>query len=488
MSLYDTASEIKYFIETDRSNASYFQWLTSKGTNYTCYTNYLNGLNEEKIMNNKIMQFKTILYSLTQPFSMPYFYWTLMVFIIHKFNYKKPAMKIILFHYLIRSVGNILFRLSTLMSRYFTNAEIIKDNKVIGYACNYSAFSVEMHPLKWFLTKQMVTLFWSIGEIIADWYPVIRTKEILNDDESESKYESKSDFKSESKPKSKPKSKSKSKSKPRSKSMFFIYTSCILFNLSKIAFILNYFTVNTKYLYDDRGVFQKDRLNGFNDRYWIIQLIIIYVSVIFELSVYLVLRKKLKTVNEKGFIRKFINVSEYRLCLSLLICIIFLPIVSISILLRFHYSVFNHLVLDFSFENVRKVIANVQYYIIYIDQILLILSKEKTTVDLSHFSFHLSDVNVSNDGYNDKVNNNTFMDSSTLMKNQELSSIKLTPINTKLKINDSLSSIQNTLINSPDKTLLSSSNNTSLNSPTVDQSFFTNITITNQNNNNSNNN
>ena len=102
MTFYDTASDIKYFIETDRSNASFFQWLTSKGTNYTCYTKYLNGINEERIMNNKIKQFKTTLYSLTQPFSMPYFYWTLMVFIIHKFNYKKPAMNIILFHYLIR--------------------------------------------------------------------------------------------------------------------------------------------------------------------------------------------------------------------------------------------------------------------------------------------------------------------------------------------------------------------------------------------------
>jgi len=69
----ETASEIKYFIENDRSKASYFQWLTSKGTNYTCYMKYLNGLNEEEIMNNKIEQFRTAINSITAPFSMPFF-------------------------------------------------------------------------------------------------------------------------------------------------------------------------------------------------------------------------------------------------------------------------------------------------------------------------------------------------------------------------------------------------------------------------------
>jgi len=90
----DTTSEIKYFIENDRSKASYFQWIKSKGTNYTCYMEYLKELEEEKIMNNKIEQFRTVLNSITAPFSMPFLYWTLIVFIIYKLNYHKPVMKI----------------------------------------------------------------------------------------------------------------------------------------------------------------------------------------------------------------------------------------------------------------------------------------------------------------------------------------------------------------------------------------------------------
>ena len=51
----------KYFIESNRADASYFQWLFSKGTNFTCYIEYLNSLTEEKILNGKIDTVRTVL-------------------------------------------------------------------------------------------------------------------------------------------------------------------------------------------------------------------------------------------------------------------------------------------------------------------------------------------------------------------------------------------------------------------------------------------
>ena len=91
----------KYFIE-DRSKASIFQWLTSKGTNYTCYVNYINSLDKEGELNNEIDVIRTIIYALHKPLQFTFFYWTLLIFILHKFNFKKPVMKIILVHFILR--------------------------------------------------------------------------------------------------------------------------------------------------------------------------------------------------------------------------------------------------------------------------------------------------------------------------------------------------------------------------------------------------
>eukprot|EP00833_Pecoramyces_ruminatium_P002971 jgi/Orpsp1_1/1177003/evm.model.c7180000059787.1 len=86
------------FIENG-ANASYFQWLYSRGTNYTCYENYVNGLSEQDIINRKIENTRIIVYALQRPITIIFFYWTMLVFILHKFNFRKPIMKLILFHY-----------------------------------------------------------------------------------------------------------------------------------------------------------------------------------------------------------------------------------------------------------------------------------------------------------------------------------------------------------------------------------------------------
>jgi len=93
--------ERKYFIENGEK-ASYFQWLRSKGTNFTCYEMYMNSLNEEQYINNKISVIRTIIYAFNKPIQFTFFYWTLLILILHKFNFKKPIIKIVLVHFILR--------------------------------------------------------------------------------------------------------------------------------------------------------------------------------------------------------------------------------------------------------------------------------------------------------------------------------------------------------------------------------------------------
>lgn len=91
-----------YFIEN--RTASWWEWMRSKGTNFECYLSYLDQFNEEGRLNNKINTIRTILYSFNMPIKSIYFYWTLLIFILHKFNFRKPIMKLVTFHYLFRVI------------------------------------------------------------------------------------------------------------------------------------------------------------------------------------------------------------------------------------------------------------------------------------------------------------------------------------------------------------------------------------------------
>jgi len=94
-------SEVRYFVE-NRTSATYWEWLLSKGTNYTCYNLYMETLSEEQILDNKIDVIRTIIYAMACPVQFSFFYWSILVFILHKFNFNKPVMKIILYHFLFR--------------------------------------------------------------------------------------------------------------------------------------------------------------------------------------------------------------------------------------------------------------------------------------------------------------------------------------------------------------------------------------------------
>ncbi|ORX49640.1 hypothetical protein BCR36DRAFT_353280 [Piromyces finnis] len=402
----------KSFIE-DRTHASYFDWLFSKGTNYTCYLEYENILknNHEQELNNIIDIVRTIIYALSQPFQFTFFYWTLLIFLMHKFNFKKPIMKILLAHYLLRCTGHIIDNFGGLMNHYYSN-EPVYDSKgnIISYKCRYDSSSTEMHPLKWLLTRQICTIFWFSGEIIADWYPLLRTKAVIQ----------------------------------KQKSIRYVYASCGFFNLSKISLMVYHFMLSPTELYDKNGAYDKERVSNFYNTYWIIQLIIIYASVIYDFTVFMVLKNNVFKINksEFGFMKKFRNISEFRILVSAIISAVFLPIVSFTIIMKFYCNhKYNYYNLDFSFDAIRQLIANGQYFMIFIDQILLLRSSEETsrersTTKSSHLGNNRSNFmrSINNDktyySITDFNNTNNIFDSISRKKTEKQSLSKFSPSNT----------------------------------------------------------
>ena len=172
-----------------------------------------------------------------------------------------------------------------------------------------------------------------------------------------------------------------------------------------MALIVYHFTLKPTELYNEEGVYNSKRVNDFYFIYWIIQLVIIYTSLIYDFTVFFVLRRKLKDMvhNEFGFLKKFRSISEFRILLSVIVSLVFLPIVSVTFFFMFYYhnKKGGYENLDLSFEEIRKLIANVQYYMIFIDQILLLRSNSGSSSNEGTY--------VSSCDYNNNKNNQRYL-------------------------------------------------------------------------------
>lgn len=367
------------------ANPTWFTWIFSMGTSINCYKDYLEDLGDIQKYNNNISVVRTIIYALAKPLQSQFFYWTLLLLILHKFNFRKPVMKIILAHYILRAIGDILEQLSGLMSRYYA-----PDPNDLTKCANDA--SAEKHPLRWFLTRQVGMIFWYFGEICGDWYPLLRTRAVARDQ----------------------------------KSMYYVYIACGMFNLSKIVMIINHFTFSVTNLYTKEGTFNVEANDKFYFRYWIIEAVIIITSLIYDMTVYFVLKKQIfnRTKSDFGFLKKFRSISEYRIIVSVVICVTLLPAVLVAVGLKIVYMYKGMPGLDFSFEDIRLLIINVQYYMIFIDQIMLFRSRdgtsigETTNVNTSPYNNFSSGTynNISGATYNNLSSNNLSNNSNPYLK------------------------------------------------------------------------
>ncbi|OUM59804.1 hypothetical protein PIROE2DRAFT_14571 [Piromyces sp. E2] len=354
----------------NNTNPSFIDWMCSKGTSYDCYLSCMDQLNEIGYYNSRIQQVRVVVSAIQAPLNFLYFYWTFIVFMLHKFNFNKPVMKLLLGHFVLRCTGDIIDELGKLFPTYYSlQADV---NGKDEYHCECGGNT--LHPFKWIFTRCIGTFFWYTGEIIGDWYPLIRTKAVV-----------------------------------KNKSIWIVYSTCALFNLTKIILIIFHFTMDPRKLYDlSTGKFKKAIIDEFYNNYWIIQLIIIYASIFYELSVYLVLKKNIFKVTkyDHGFFKKFKSLSEYRILVSAVVAFIFLPIASIALFLKIYFIRVKGKNLEFEFESLRLSIANLQYYMIFIDQILLITSNyESVLANFDIFNYFNSNSNSNNtSNINNQIN------------------------------------------------------------------------------------
>lgn len=245
----------------------------------------------------------------------------------------------------------------------------------------------EESPFKWFVARQINSFFWYIGEIIGDWYPLLRTKAVARDQHS----------------------------------IKFVYGTCIMYNLAKISVPISQLFLSPATLYDkNTGKYDKDRVDGYYNYYWCIQVAIIATSLIYDITVYIVLKKNLfdKNVSEFGFLKKFRTTSEFRIIVSAFIGVIGLPISLATAIGKVALYNNEYKNLNFSIEDFRIVVNNVQYMMIFIDQILLLRSKDTSTVE----TYGATSGNFSTNSYSNAMRSNTGSQFSKSLSNKSYES------------------------------------------------------------------
>jgi len=337
------------FIDS-KENPNLFQWIFSKGTSYECYNEFMNKASEAKMINMKSEVFTTLITSIVRPLEFYYFYWTLLIFVMNKFNFKKIVMKFLLFHLLLRCTADILDQIANVYKYYFSYQETYNNDTQ-----NFICINESMHPMKWLISKQIAMFCFYSGEIVADWYPLIRIRDFV-----------------------------------KRKTMRSIYITCGLFNLSKLLMVVLHWSLSPTIIYNKiTGAYNQEIMDKFNIKYWNVQLIIVCCTLLYQLSIFWVLRRKVIYVNpypsNYGFIKKIKSVSEYRIYFASILTLVLLPFILVTFSLKLYFYYSKGVDLELHFETFRKSIVNFSYFMIFIDQVFLVISKYERTL----FNFNL---------------------------------------------------------------------------------------------------
>jgi len=278
-------------------------------------------------------QFKDVLQQMFMAYiESPFFFWVVLVLLMNSKNWKRPIMLILILHWFLRSTGDLI--------NYYMNIE-----------------TIDMFPNRVYVGIGWATVFWMAGEMIGDWYLYVRTKALIND---------------------------------KGKLRFSLYT-CIVYNFIKVFSIYNFFYEHNRDVKAMQEMIkmiqehpelaatagqQQQQNTTYGLRWWYIVAGIQTASFLYDLSVIICLRKNLfkrlqdSTFGKGSFVDKFIRVSEYRIILSMIATVIFLPILLVYIVFLIVYSKQNQMN-DETMDSVRQAVLNINFTLMYIDQILL---------------------------------------------------------------------------------------------------------------------
>jgi len=260
----------------------------------------------------------------------PFFPWVLVVLLLNRNKLKRPVIFILVGFWVFVSIGEILGKsIDILKYDFYKYWPFSLDNWYIGCAGSYT--------------------FRLLGEIIGDWYPLLRVKAIS-----------------------------------RKKNLIIVYTTCLLFNLSKIFGISCYYIFAPKSLerpLQDNGM---PKIDGFfYKKFYVTWLYLLFVmlitSILYDLSVIYYLKsnlfdklKEYQAENKNNFIEKFKKISEFRIIISLVASFIFLPILLYFLITNImDINGTNEDIRNKEIESKRDLVVNVNYFFMFIDQILL---------------------------------------------------------------------------------------------------------------------
>jgi len=285
-----------------------------------------------------------------------YFPWVCLILIINGRNWKKPINLILIGNWFFRAIGDILKATMELRSH------------------DPNTFWPFSHK-NWYIGFVLAHVFWFLGEIIGDWYPLLRTKIVTNN----------------------------------KKKMIWVYITCIFYNFVKVLAmfcgLINY-PIDLK-ITDEKAVTTEDLIQ-YNIAWWSTIALMQLSSCLYDFSIINALHSYLsdtiKDFKAKGtniFLEKFKQISEFRIIFSMLASIIFFPIVTIFVVfLIIDYRDENsryHQKSDAEIEQMRIAVLNFNYALMYMDQVLLryfiersngksIVSSKKLTYSDSHFN------------------------------------------------------------------------------------------------------
>ncbi|OUM57263.1 hypothetical protein PIROE2DRAFT_17809 [Piromyces sp. E2] len=244
---------------------------------------------------------------------------------MNRSNRRKPVLLVLIVHWFLKSTGDSL----SATKEYNPS--------------NMNTMTKE-NSQNWLIGIGLANVFWVLGEITADWYPLLRAKALINNN----------------------------------KKIRTIYITCIFYNLVKvfniIHFFYQYYSVNQ--VNDKKS--KNHKMTEFGISWWIVVLVTQISSFCYDLSIIICLRRnlfnQLNPQEKNTFIEKFKRISEFRIYFSMTATILFTPILLLYIIFVLGYSLKHNGTIPFnddSMDSLRRVVITFNFTLMYIDQILL---------------------------------------------------------------------------------------------------------------------
>jgi len=319
----------------------------------------------------------------------PFLPWVFLIILVNRKNLKKPINILLILHFVFRSIGTAIYNTQNI--RVNMN---ITPNLIFPFG-----------ERNWYISFAVSNIFWTLDELCADWYPLLRTKAVT---------------------KNNPK-----KIRP-------VIAVCLFFNSIKLFIIYSFFFKPYPIVDDVTKMTPTDQknLSQYKLYWWSIVSLIQVASFMYDLSVILTLRKclfnRLKefqgvSTNNYGFLERFKQISEYRIMFSIISSLSFLPFILGFIYFCFYKPLkggedfdINKADADFALENIRQTVININCNLMFIDQILLRFvvkrnassgyrsNKNNSTSSYKNSTTNVSYKNYSNPSYKNNLSTNSF--------------------------------------------------------------------------------